>query len=541
MKRTFILLLALVALADIVSAQCPTQILATPTNGTYGNNGCMFDVVNVSAYGITVTAFDQAWFGAYTTPVAIYTKTGTCFGFDQNAAAWTLLGTSAPISVTATGYHAVPLALNVGIPAGATQGFYITSTNGALARNTAGLFLGWWPPLMTIASDASVRIQGGFSETYPFVPYGNGLSNWFRLWNGRVTYHVNATPGFQINSAQASLDVDGAQGGNCSGGAISSKCVGLPMNIHFASNSLLGYGWEVITSLAPIVTPGGGALVTSNGQIVNVNLADPGTAFLFGLSFPSFPAPFGIAAPATVTLAMPGVPVVSAQMAVLDPSHPDGFRLSQAFELHGLQSWPGPILGPVGTGAMGFTAGQPYGTCAFLAPALPLYGVLQNDYWVTTNGRITWPTGDVSSSPAIPTTTAFLGCWAGFDAASGNITVNYTGTTFTVAYNSIHYTLPNQFGPVSTFTIAIDSVTGVITLSGLTGFGAVTAAMVIGASPANGTNPGPAAFGPGASGAVAAATDAIYRSGTAGPGLAGGANTIVLTPNGSGNYTWASF
>jgi hypothetical protein len=32
----------------------------------------------------------------------------------------------------------------------------------------------------------------------------------------------------------------------------------------------------------------------------------------------------------------------------------------------------------------------------------------------------------------------------------------------------------------------------------------------------------------------------IYTFGATGPALAGGANTIVLTPDGFGNYTWTS-
>jgi hypothetical protein len=248
---------------------------------------------------------------------------------------------------------------------------------------------------------------------------------------------------------------------------------------------------------------------------------------------------------------MASVPVLSAQLAVLDPGHPDGFQLSQATELHGvsaLSTIPGPAGDDVG---MSFVAGTAYADpanpCAnFVAPALPLYGSLVTNYSVTTNGRLTWPTSDTGYVPtpaAAQAGVGTLGCWQDLSTSvAGNTTVDATGTVFTVSYVGVGF---HFGGATNTFSIAIDTSTGVITLNGLSGLGVSARAadnLFIGASPGGGaTDPGMAAFGAGGSGAAVAPTDMIYRFGPTGALVAAGANTVVLTPNGSGNYTWVSY
>lgn len=303
---------------------------------------------------------------------------------------------------------------------------------------------------------------------------------------------------------------------------------------------------ELVTSGSPLVPAGGGALVTGNGQIVNVNLADPSTGFLWSLSFPPFPAPLGGSAPLAVPLGMPAIPLLAAQMAILDGSHPDGFRLSQAFQMNGLppaSSAPGPVGDDV---ALTITAGQPVnGVTCFIAPALPLYGALRTTYHVITNGRITWPALDTSFTPTVAAAQAgvgMVGCWSDLNTATaGNISLSMVGNAFVASWNGVGY-FGGTVANVNTFSISIDTVTGVVTITGTSAI-AVQAGlnMFIGASPGAGaTDPGLAAFSPAGSGAATLTTDMIYTFGATGPTLAGGANTIVLTPDGFGNYTWTS-
>jgi hypothetical protein len=545
MKRIPVALLLLCALAGLASAQCGT--VATSLAGGNGQNGTMFNIVNISASPIVVTGFDQSWFTTGSSDMEIYTKTGTWSGFEANAAAWTLVGSAAAVAhpVTLT-YVPVPIAVAVPIGAGATQAFYITTTligtGNTVAYTTGVNHIG-----MVIGTDGTLNVLGGPGKAYPFGA-SFGLPTAGRIWNGRVTYSCGGTPTYQTNSLGASFDVNGNQSAGFAP-AVTTACYGAPITVNIGSTAV-GNGYEIITSLAALVPAGGGALITGNGQIVNVNLADPTTSFLWGLTFPPFPTPFGAASPVAIPLGMPGAPVLTAQFAILDGTHPDGFRLGQAFELHGIAP-SATANGPVGDDiGMMINAGSVYtdGACgSFVAPALPLYGVVQNTYHVITNGRITWPTANTGFTPTVAgaqAAPASVGCWTDFNTATaGSISLALVGgTTFVANYNGIGFFggLPTN---TSTFSIAIDSVTGVITISGCTAMAAQAGFnMFLGASPGAGaTDPGVAAFSPAGAGAATLATDMIYTFGPTGPALAGGANTIVLTPNGSGNYTWVSF
>ena len=126
MKRITALLLV-VALAGITSAQCST--LATFLTGGNGQSGTMFDIVNTSAGPITVSSFDQSFFGAGTATMEIYTKVGNVQRIPGHLGNWTLVGGGASVPhPLANTYYPIPISVGVTIPAGATQGWYITST-----------------------------------------------------------------------------------------------------------------------------------------------------------------------------------------------------------------------------------------------------------------------------------------------------------------------------------------------------------------------------------------------------------------------------
>jgi hypothetical protein len=539
MKRVPALALVLVALAGVVSAQCGGTVPTILTGGN-GQSGTMFDIVNTSGSPVVVTSFDQSWFTAGSSDMEIRTKTGSYAGFDTNPGAWTLIGSAAAVAHPTTNvYVPVPIAVAVVIPPASTQAFYITSTLVGTG-NTVAYTTGVNQINTVIGSDAFIQIKAGVGVAYPFAGTF-GLPTAGRLWNGRVTYTCGGSPTYQVNSGAASFDANGLQS-NGFAPAATTLCQGAPLTLNLGG--LIGNGYEIVVSNAALVPAGGGAVVTGNGQIVNVNLADPSTGFLWGLTFPPFPVPLGL----TVPLAMPGIPLIAAQLAILDGSHPDGFRLSQAIQLNGIPSSQ-TASGPAGDDiAMTINAGSVYtdGACgSFVAPALPLYGVVRTTYHVITNGRITWPTSDTSYTPTVAaaqTGVGFVGCWSDLNTATaGNITLSLVGNAFVASWNGVGY-FGGTAGNVNTFSIAIDSVTGVVTITGTTAI-AVQAGlnMFIGASPGSGaTDPGMAAFGPAGAGAATLTTDMIYRFGATGPGLAAGANTIVLTPDGLGNYTWAS-
>ncbi|HEX5053326.1 MAG TPA: hypothetical protein VFZ65_16235 [Planctomycetota bacterium] len=180
--RCFSLLLAAV-LGGPVLSQC--NAVTTLTAGGTGQAGTMFDVVNISAGPIVVASFDQCFLNAGSSYMQIYTRAGTWNGFQNNGAAWTLVGSTFGLLAhgVAPALDHLPIAVNVTIPAGATQAFYITSdTSGTVAYTPGTNQVG-----TVIGSDAYVQVRCGIGISYPFGG-AFGLPTDGRLWNGRINY-----------------------------------------------------------------------------------------------------------------------------------------------------------------------------------------------------------------------------------------------------------------------------------------------------------------------------------------------------------------
>jgi hypothetical protein len=188
MLRALVVLQAAVLVAGTAIAQCSS--LTTQTTGGNGQNGTTFDIVNLSATApVVITNFDQCWFSAGTSDIAIYTKTGTSQGFELSAVAWTLLAsTTGVVHGVAPTLDPIPLTLTLTIPPSSTQGFYITSTNG----NTVAYTTGSNHYTTVIGSDANIQVRCGLGMSYPFGS-GFGLPTAGRIWNGRVSYCVAGT------------------------------------------------------------------------------------------------------------------------------------------------------------------------------------------------------------------------------------------------------------------------------------------------------------------------------------------------------------
>ncbi|HMS16727.1 MAG TPA: hypothetical protein PKA37_07790, partial [Planctomycetota bacterium] len=76
----------------------------------------------------------------------------------------------------------------------------------------------------------------------------------------------------------------------------------------------------------------GGAFITGGGQILNVPLNVAPLIFINGGAVPSFATPF----PGNLTLNFltpPSSLLISMQVAIVDPTHPDFFRISQGTQL----------------------------------------------------------------------------------------------------------------------------------------------------------------------------------------------------------------
>lgn len=157
------------------------QNLIAPYNSNNGQRGCMFDLQATNT--VTITHFDANLYAGTTANYEIYYRAGTHVGFENNAAAWTLLGTAS--SVTSAGNNVptpLPINFSVTIPAGQTYSFYITNDFGAGTSYTDGTAVGNF-----LASDANLTIYEGVGKSYPF-----GLTFSVRNFNGTIHYSTGA-------------------------------------------------------------------------------------------------------------------------------------------------------------------------------------------------------------------------------------------------------------------------------------------------------------------------------------------------------------
>lgn len=191
LRRLLVPALAATTFAAALAAQC--QSVTTALNPTFAQSGIMFDVVNVSADPIQVTGMDQMASDFGVTHVHVYTKVGTWNGSQATPAAWTLVGSN-PL----WGHWPYPLLsslnipMNVVIPPGGTQGFYVGTTyidpTDMLAFRSGVNQLG-----ASQGNDGTLDVRIGAVVYYPFSTTV-GLSNGSGVYSlGRVHYCKAAT------------------------------------------------------------------------------------------------------------------------------------------------------------------------------------------------------------------------------------------------------------------------------------------------------------------------------------------------------------
>lgn len=166
-----------------------STILPTVFSGGNGQDGNMFDVTAINS--VIIESFDgnldDAAGGGAGGNMEIYYKVGTHVGFETNAGAWTLIGT-AFVDPTGVGIPtAIPVNINLTIPAGQTYAFYITGNNtGNDVDYTDGTAFG-----TPSAADANLQIREGVGKAYPFgATYPAAGPPGSRIWNGQIHYCI---------------------------------------------------------------------------------------------------------------------------------------------------------------------------------------------------------------------------------------------------------------------------------------------------------------------------------------------------------------
>jgi len=181
--QPFVLLAALSFLANSsIQAQCSSDSsLSTPYNSNNGQRGVMFNIVAKDS--VSVKCFSASLYAGTTANYEIYFKEKTYEGSENNAAAWTLLGSASAVTSAGNNLQThLPINFNVLIPAGDTAGFYITNDFGGGTSYTDGTMY------TNLAEDASIKILGGIGKSYPF-----GLTF--------TTRYPNVTPRYDAGAA----------------------------------------------------------------------------------------------------------------------------------------------------------------------------------------------------------------------------------------------------------------------------------------------------------------------------------------------------
>lgn len=143
-----------------------------------------------------------------------------------------------------------------------------------------------------------------------------------------ATIAVYPPPEYQTNSFLAGLNVNGVFG--------TSHVPAAPTLLTGATGTLslvstvAGQPWDLGAGSAPLVPASAGAVTTSDGQIVNLDLSDPTLSLWFNfLQGPTFPPVLIMSIPFSIPVATS----ISAQMIIVNPSMSSGIALSGATRL----------------------------------------------------------------------------------------------------------------------------------------------------------------------------------------------------------------
>ncbi|MAG54759.1 MAG: hypothetical protein CMJ83_00555 [Planctomycetes bacterium] len=470
MKSAFALLVAVALLTGAASAQTLTTTFA----GGNGQSGNQFDLVAVN--DLTICSFDIN-VDPGTWDVEIYTlPSGMPYLPNWNVpAAWTMIASVNGITSAGTGVPTqVSATLGVDIPAGVTQAFYVTVTNGTAINYTNGTTTG-----NLFASDANLNFYEGGGLSYPF---GSNFNP--RVWNGNIHYMLGLGGAcgpilaeWQPNSPESTLDIDGGQ--------YAANCAGVPFTLNSStSNGVVAY--DIGLNMSPIVPLSSGGTATGASQTVNLDLAGGLTLLFtdttgsFGLHPGAFAAPFSLGGPAAI---------LSGQQAVANPGGPDGLALSQAVQA---ETGPNPLA---------LSLGDDNNINVSLAAAplcfpgsVSFYGAAWTDLFVNSNGDVSFGGGhnDFSATVGEWETSAFGRIGAQCDLspnASGSVTVTEAAGVVTVSYVAVGQ-YPGVGTPTQTCSIAFDTNTGDAFMSLIqdVGFGDPTVAGI--SNGAAGTHPG---------------------------------------------------
>ncbi len=198
--------------------------LTTTYAGGNGQAGNMFDVVALNT--VTITNFDVNLDpGTWNMEVYAITNGGTYINDVSNPAAWTLVGSATGIVSNGENVPTpCPIPIDIIIPVGNTQGFYVTVTNGPSINYTNGVTTGG-----VFVQDTNIQVLEGHGNPYPFSTTNYNPRN----WNGTIHYTAG-----DLSVTTSEAELQGATDSNVTFNltAINSTTVADDYNISFSGN-----------------------------------------------------------------------------------------------------------------------------------------------------------------------------------------------------------------------------------------------------------------------------------------------------------------
>ena len=256
----------LFAATAAVTAQSP---LTTTFAGGNGQSGNMFEVVATSTgAGVTIQYFDVNTNSTAPADFEVYTLAGSYAGQENNASAWTLVGSAAGVPCNGFGVATLlPICVDLYVAPGATQSFYVTHSDANIMAYTNGTATG-----SLYTSNADLEFYEGSGHAYPFLSNFNP-----RVWNGNINYAVGNTAG--AGCSFASKENYGSGCGNTSYASFYEQLASAAMDLDGqkidALNTGAGYLVQTVPSLGGI-TQGPSAVIVPAGDDDFVDTATVG-------------------------------------------------------------------------------------------------------------------------------------------------------------------------------------------------------------------------------------------------------------------------
>lgn len=157
---------------------------------------------------------------------------------------------------------------------------------------------------------------------------GNGSGNDSTMVDLTISCLAPQTPEYQTNSVVAWFDINGVSGGTTTPAMVTVPG-GQTATVNMSSLNG-GQPWDVGVGTAALIPASAGALTSSTGQIVNLDLSD--TTLTTWFNYLSGPL-WGPSPSLSYPFSIPGPSMWSAQMIVVAPNSPSGIALSQPVRL----------------------------------------------------------------------------------------------------------------------------------------------------------------------------------------------------------------